>query len=96
MKMILITYGEAIDEAVMGLLRSSVQAEYTKWTKVSGWGQHAEPHLMNHDWPKGNSVLMTCVEDEKAGKLLDGVRELKKTLKHEGIKAFSMPVDDMT
>jgi len=94
--MIFITYSETIDEEVMGLLRSMVQAEYTKWAKVMGWGQHSEPHLMNHVWPKGNNVVMACVEDEKAVKLLEGVRELRKTLGHEGIKAFLMPVDDVT
>ena len=96
MKMVVIAYNEAIDEEVMELLRNNVQAEYTKWTKVSGWGQHSEPHLMTHVWPKGNNVLMTCVEDQKAVKIMDGVRELRKTLGHEGIKAFSMPVDDVT
>ena len=96
MKMIFITYSETIDEKVMGLLRSNVQAEYTKWTKVMGWGQQGEPHLMNHVWSKGNNVLMTCVEDKKVVKIMDGIRELRKTLGHEGIKAFSMPVDDVT
>ena len=61
-----------------------------------GSGQHSESHLMTHVWPKANNVLMTCVEDQKAVKIIDGVRELRKTLGHEGIKAFLMPVDDVT
>ena len=96
MRMVMIAYGEAIDEQVMELLKSNVQAEHTKWTKVLGLGQHSEPHLLTHIWPKANNVLMTCVDDEKAEKLLQGVRELRRTLGHEGVKAFSMPVDDLT
>ncbi len=45
MKMVMIAYNEAIDEKVMDMLNSNIQAEYTKWTKVSGWGQQSESHI---------------------------------------------------
>ena len=96
MKMIMIAYNEAIDEEIMQVLKTNGQAEFTKWTKVHGWGQQSEPHLMTHVWPKGNNVLMSCVEDQRAAKIMQGVRELRKALAHEGIKAFSMPIDDVT
>ena len=92
----MIAYNEAVDEDVMEMLRDNVQAEYTKWTKVLGWGQHSEPHLLTHGWPKGNNVLVICVEDKKAGAIMNGVRELRKTLGNEGVKAFCMPLDDVT
>ncbi len=96
MKMIMIVYSEAVDEEAMAMLKTKVQAEYTKWTGVLGWGQHSEPHLLTHVWPKANNILMICVEDQKAGAIMDGVRELRQTLGNEGVKAFSMPVDDIT
>lgn len=96
MKMIMIAYNEAVDEEVMEVLKGNDQAEFTKWTKVLGWGRQSEPHLLTHVWPNANSFLMTCVTDEKASGIMQGVRELRKTLGHEGIKAFSLPVEDAT
>lgn len=96
MRMLIIAYSEAIDEEVMQMLKTNVQAEYTKWTGVLGWGQHSEPHLLTHVWPRANNVLMICVEDQKAGAIREGVRELRQTLGNEGVKAFSMGVDDVT
>ncbi len=92
----MIAYSEAVDEEVMAMLKTNVQGEYTKWTGVLGWGQHSEPHLLTHAWPRANNVLMICVEDQKAGAIMDGVRELRQALGNEGVKAFSMPVDDIT
>ena len=96
MKIIMIAYSEAIDNEIMELLESNTIEGFTKWTKVIGKGTSSGPHLLNHVWPKGNNVIMCCVQDDKAEKLLQGVRELKKTTGHEGVKAFSMPVDDVT
>ena len=66
MKMVMIAFNEEIDKKVHDLLKICVQAEYTKWTKVLGWGQHSASHFMDHVWPQGNNVLMMCVENEKA------------------------------
>ena len=96
MKMVMIAYNEAMDEEVSEVLRANAHAEFTKWTKVHGWGQHSEPHLMTNVWPKANRFLMTCVADEKAAGIIQGVRELRKTLGHEGVKAFTLPVEDVT
>ena len=96
MKMIMIAYNEALDEEVTEILRSSAQAEFTKWTKVLGRGQESEPHLMTHVWPKANNFLIACVPDEKAPRIMQDVRELRKTMGHEGIKAFSLPLEDVT
>lgn len=96
MKMVMIAFNEEIDEEVHDLLKICVQAEYTKWTKVQGWGQHSAPHLMDHVWPQGNNVLMMCVENEKAAKIMQGIRDLRKTFGQDGVKAFLLPVDDVT
>lgn len=96
MKMVMIAFNEDIDEGVHDLLKMCVQAEYTKWTKVQGWGQHSVPHLMDQVWPQGNNVLMTCVENEKAARIMQGIRDLRKCFSHEGVKAFLLPVDDVT
>lgn len=96
MKMILIAYNEAIDSDVMDLLSGCGIEGFTKWTRVQGNGRQSGPHLMTHVWSKGNNALMCCVEDDRATALLDAVRGLRHTLGHDGIKAFAMPVSDVT
>jgi len=96
MKMVIIAYNEAVDEEITEILKFNSQVEFTKWTKVLGQGKNSEPHLMTNIWPKANNVLMACVGDDSAKKILDGIRELRKTMGHEGVKAFSLPVDDAT
>ena len=96
MKMLMIAYTEAVDEEVMELLQSRSVEGYTKWTKVLGKGKASGPHLMTHVWPKANNVLAVCVEENVAQDLTDGVRKLRETVGNEGIKAFLIPLDDVT
>lgn len=96
MKMIMVAYNEALDEEVMELLRSCGQAEFTKWTRTLGWGAQSEPHLMTHVWPKANNVLMVCVEDARASRIMAAVRERRSRLAKEGFKAFAWTVDEVT
>ncbi len=96
MKMVLIAYYEALEEEVLELLMANGQTEFTQWRKVRGKGKHSEPHLLTPVWPKANSVLMACVPDETAARLLQGVRALRTTHGKAGIKAFSLPVHDVT
>lgn len=96
MKMVLIAYNEAIDSAVMELIDRNAVQGFTKWTKVLGKGKQSGPHLMTHVWSKGNNAIMCCVTDEQSATLLDGVRQLRQTLGHDGVKAFAMPVTDVT
>jgi len=39
---------------------------------------------------------MMCVENEKAARIMQGIRDLRKTFRQEGVKAFLLPVDDVT
>jgi len=96
MKLVLIAYNEAIDEEVMGILNANGIQGYTKWTKVLGRGRTSGPHLSTHVWPKANNVLAVCVEEELVGKVVEGVRALRKTVGREGIKAFVVPIEDAT
>ena len=96
LKLVLITYNEAIDDEVMELLNNAGIEEYTKWTEVLGKGHTSGPHLLTHVWPKGNHVLMTVIEDDIARKLVDAVGELKKTAGKEGLKAFVLNVESIT
>ena len=96
MKMVLITYNEAVDGEVAEALQRCGADAYTKWTGVQGQGEESGPHLGSHVWPKRNNVLATIVPEDTARALMDQIRELRKTLGREGVKAFLLPVEDVT
>ena len=96
MKMVMVAYNEALDEEVLELFDKAGVKGYTKWSKVHGKGIASDPHLGTHVWPKANNVLAAAVEDSQAGTLLNNIRELRKTSGREGVKAFVIPVEDVT
>jgi len=95
-KLVLVTYNEAIDVEVMDALQSCGIEHFTKWQRVLGKGEASEPHLDSNVWPGLNNVLAVVCEDNLAKKLLSSVRELRKTLSKEGIKAFLLPIEEVT
>ena len=96
MKLLLITYNEAIDEQVMEVLEAAGAHGYTKWTQVLGKGRTSGPHLLSHVWPKGNNVLAVAAEDPVAANLLAAIADLKHSAASEGVKAFVLNVEQFT
>ena len=96
MKLVLIAYNEALEGEVAELLRRCAVSNYTKWTKVLGRGSTSGPHLGSSVWPKQNDVLATAVSEETAHTLLEGIRQLRQTIGREGLKAFLLPLEDVT
>ena len=95
MKMIMLMYNEAIDDEVMEALGACCLTSFTKWRKVLGKGQASEPHLDDNVWPGANNVCVTVVEDKAVAQILIRVKELRKTLGKEGVKAFVLPVEEV-
>jgi nitrogen regulatory protein PII len=96
MKLVMIIYNEAINDEVESLLEQNGIDVFTKWTKVYGKGRTSGPHLGTHIWPKANNVLAVVTEETAAGKILQDIRELKKRLAKEGVKAFMWEIEDIT
>lgn len=96
MKMVMIIYNEAIDEEVMDSLQSCCIEHFTKWQRVLGKGQASDPHLDTSVWPGVNNVCMTVVDDIKVKPILSKIKELRTRLGKEGIKAFVLPVEEIT
>jgi len=96
MKLVMICYNEAIDDEVTELLDKTDIKGYTKWTKVLGKGQTSEPHLLSHIWPKANNVIAAVVPEEVAQTVLQDIRNMKGKVGREGLKAFVLPVDQIT
>lgn len=94
--MVMIVYNEAIDNETMEILKNCTLDNYTKIMGVYGSGEKSGIHLGNDIWPGRNNILYICCEDVQAKKVLSGVKELRKKLGKEGIKAFILSLEDIT
>lgn len=95
-KMVLITYNEAIDMEVMEMMAGLNLKNYTKVMGVFGRGEASGTHLGNDIWPGRNNLLYASVTENAAKELIAAVKELRKKLGKEGIKAFAWALDDVT
>ncbi len=96
MKMIMISYNEAIDMEVMEALARCAVKNYTKINGAYGKGDTSGTHLGNDIWPGRNNILYAACEEAEAKKLIFRVKELRKTLGREGVKAFVLPIEEIT
>jgi nitrogen regulatory protein PII len=96
MKMVMVAYNEAIDAEVMEILQNCNLKNYSKVMGVYGSGETSGIHLGNDIWPGRNNILYICCENSQAQKVVSGVKELRKKLGKEGVKAFVLNVEDAT
>jgi nitrogen regulatory protein PII len=96
MKMVMIVYNEALDEEVMQTLGHCGLENYTKLAGVFGRGTTSGTHLGNDIWPGRNNVLYVACRQDEAKNMLSCVEELRQKLGREGIKAFILPLEEVT
>ena len=96
MKMVMIVYNVGIESEVMELLKELEIEGFTRWPRVQGQGNTSGPHLDSHIWTGVNSVLAVAVEDDRKDKLIERIKEVRKKLGKEGIKAFVLPLENVT
>lgn len=94
-KMVMVIYNEAIDSEVMDVLQHCALKNYTKVLGVFGRGDTSGIHLGDDIWPGRNNIMYVACDEQQAKQILSCVRELRKTLGKEGVKAFVLPVDEM-
>ncbi|MCM8782625.1 MAG: hypothetical protein NC828_06225 [Candidatus Omnitrophica bacterium] len=96
MKMVLIVYNEAIDEEVKEVLEKCGLKNFTQITQVFGQGETSGLHLGNDIWPGRNNILLVACEEKQKTQLLSYIRELRRRLGKEGIKAFVWNLEEIT
>ena len=96
MKMIMVVYNEAIDVEVMEILDGCGLANYTKINRVHGKGTTSGTHLASQVWPGQNKILYVACDDEQVNQVVLGIKNLRKTIGKEGVKAFVMPLEQIT
>lgn len=95
-RMVMVVYNEAMDSEVMEILQHCAMKNYTKVLGVFGKGTSSGTHLGNDVWPGKNNLLYVACKKEDAQQIMACVKELRKRLSHEGIKAFVWPLEDAT
>lgn len=95
MKMFVIVYSSAIDDAVLGALKKSGVDTYTKITNILGSGKETGPKLNTRFWVGDNDVLTVVVEDEDSPTIRDVVLGLRKEYPRSGVRCFVIPVEEM-
>lgn len=96
MKMVMIVYNEALDSEVMGVLEGCAMKNYTKITGVFGRGTASGTHLGNDIWPGINNILYVACDEQQSKQMLSCTKELRKKLGREGIKAFVLPLEEIS
>ena len=96
MKAIMIVYNQAITEKVDYLLDYLEIRGYSKWQDVQGRGSiSGVPHLGTHTWPEMNSAIITIVENEKVGMVLENIKKLNSVNEEIVIRAFVWTIDEV-
>lgn len=95
-RMVMIAYNEAIDMEVMEVLENCSLKNYTKIVAAYGKGTTSGTHLGNDIWPGRNNILYVACQEEQARQLVSYIKELRKSLSKEGIKAFVWNLEDIT
>ncbi|MDD5116221.1 MAG: hypothetical protein PHW98_04060 [Candidatus Omnitrophica bacterium] len=96
MKMLMLCYNEAIDDEIMEILESCTLKNYTKIKGVFGRGETSGTHLGNDVWPGRNNILYVACRQEEAKQVFSCVKELRKRLGKEGVKAFSWALEEIS
>lgn len=95
-KMVMISYNEAVDNEVMEVLKGCAMKNYTKVLGAFGKGNNSGTHMGDDIWPGRNNVLFVCCSEVDAKHIISCVKNLRKELGKEGVKAFVMPVEAIT
>ncbi|MFA5411657.1 MAG: PG0541 family transporter-associated protein [Candidatus Omnitrophota bacterium] len=95
-KMVMLAYNEAIDAEVMEVLLNCGLSNYSKIMGAFGKGTASGTHLGNDIWPGKNNILYAACQDDQAKQFLSCIKELRKDLRQEGIKAFVWNLEEIT
>jgi len=96
LKMVMIVYNEALDVEMKEVLEHCGVKNYTKVTGVLGRGTHSGMHEGNDIWPGRNNILYVACAENQVKQILVYIKDFRKKLSHEGIKAFALPIEEMT
>ena len=97
MKAVFISFYKAFYTEMIDALDQLDIRGFTFWEEVQGRGNETgEPHYGTHAWPTLNSAIITFIPEEKVAPLMDEIHRLDASAPQQGIRAFVMPVEQMS
>jgi nitrogen regulatory protein PII len=96
MKMVMLTYNEAVEIEIMEVMSACGVQNYSKIGRTYGKGATSGTHLGNDVWPGLNNILYVACDNAQADEIVSSVNKLRKTIGKEGVKAFVMPLEQIT
>ena len=93
MKMFLIIYDVDFDEDVMETLSTCCVTGYTKWSRVLGKGERADPKLDDAVWPGFNCAVMMAVDEVVERPVFEALESLHERMGGKALKVFSWPLE---
>jgi hypothetical protein len=95
-KLVLIAYGAGLEADVAEIVAASGATGYTRWERTAGAGRSGGPHLDTSVWPDYNHVTAVAADAATVAGLLDGIRRLRASEGARGLKAFVIPLEEIT
>ena len=94
MKAIFTVYNQAYYKEIVKIFEDLGVRGYTEWDDIQGRGSvDGEPHEGSHAWPTMNNAVLSFVDDDKCGAILEALRERDRKSPELGLRAFSWSVD---
>jgi hypothetical protein len=95
-KLVLVAYSAGLEPEVAEIVKASGAAGFTRWERAAGSGRSSGTHLDTHVWPDFNHVTAVVADEATAARIVAGVRELRRSEGARGVKAFVLPVEEVT
>jgi hypothetical protein len=95
-KMVMIVYNEVMDGDIMSALEDAGLKNYTKLAGIFGKGASSGTHLGDDIWPGKNNILFVSSPEANVKNLVSSIKALRLKMGQEGVKAFVLPVEDVT
>ena len=96
MKMVMLTYNEAVEVEIMEVMSACGLQNYSKISRAHGRGATSGTHMGNDIWPGLNNISYVACDNAQADQIIIGVNKLRKSIGKEGVKAFVMPLEQIT
>ncbi len=94
-RMLIVVYNNIFDNAIYDILDKMNVCGFTEINDVKGRGCQTGFHLGTPVYPDLNNMLFIIEEDEKIRELAGKLKAMNEEFPEEGIKLFTVPVEEI-
>lgn len=95
MEFLIIVCSATLQDEIEMLFERLVITRYTHIPEATGAGKGGGIRLNDEVWPGENSVYMIALDKQQAGAIKDWVRRYRQESLREGLKLFSLPINEI-